>query len=191
MTRLLGKLVLAVTGWRVAGPVPEASRFVLIAAPHTSNWDLLHLLTLAWSCGISVSWMGKHTLFRGLMGPVMRAVGGVPVQRDRRSDLVKQMADVFAQRERLVLTVPPEGTRSRAEYWKSGFYRIALAAEVPIYFGYLDYATKTGGFGSFLKPTGDVKADMDQIRAFYADKVGRYPEAFGPIRLREEAESES
>ena len=163
---------------------------MLIAAPHTSNWDLLHLLALAWSVDIPVSWMGKHTLFRGLLGPLMRAVGGVAVQRDRRNDLVRQMADVFASREQLVLTVPPEATRGRAEYWKSGFYRIAFEAGVPIHLGYLDYPTKTGGFGTSVVPTGDVKADMDLIRAFYADKRGRYPERFGPIRLRDERSSE-
>ena len=189
MRRLLGKLMLAVTGWCIAGDRPDSRRFVLIAAPHTSNWDLFYLLMLAWSVDIPVSWMGKHTLFRGPMGPLMRAVGGVSVRRDRRNDLVKQMADVFASREQLVLTVPPEGTRGLREYWKSGFYRIALAAGVPIHFGYLDYPSKTGGFGSFVVPTGNVEVDMDVIRAFYANKIGRYPERFGPIRLRDETPS--
>jgi 1-acyl-sn-glycerol-3-phosphate acyltransferase len=186
MKRLLGKLITAITGWRVVGDEPEVRKFVLIAAPHTSNWDLLHLLTLAWSAGIDVSWMGKHQLFRGPMGPLMRAVGGVPVRRDRRNDLVRQMAQLFASRDELVLTVPAEATRRRVEYWKSGFYRIAMAAQVPIHFGYLDYPSKTGGFGAFVHPTGDTKADMDVIRAFYADKRGRYPERAGPVRLREE-----
>lgn len=189
MKRLLGKLAIAITGWRVVGPKPDSRRFVLIAAPHTSNWDLFYLLMLAWSVDTSVSWMGKHTLFRGPMGSLMRAVGGVAVQRDRRNDLVKQMVDVFASREQLALIVPPEATRQRVEYWKSGFYRIALAAGVPIYFGYLDYPSKTGGFGSFVMPTGDVAADMAVIRAFYADKTGRYPECFGPCRLRDERSS--
>ena len=186
--RWLGKVVTRVTGWRLVGAQPEARRFVLIAAPHTSNWDLFHLLTLAWSCGISVSWMGKHTLFRGPMGPIMRAVGGVPVRRDRRNDLVAQMAREFGERDELALTIPPEGTRSRAVHWKSGFYRIALAADVPIHLGYLDYPSKTGGFGEWVDPTGDALADMDQIRAFYQGKTGKYPDCFGPIRLREETE---
>jgi 1-acyl-sn-glycerol-3-phosphate acyltransferase len=189
MKRVLGRLVTSITGWRLEGPLPPSRKFVLIAAPHTSNWDLLHLLSLAWSCGISVNWMGKHSLFRGPMGPVMRLVGGVPVRRDRRSGLVEQMAEQFAARETLVLTVPPEATRSRAEHWKSGFYRIALAAGVPIHLGFLDYASKTGGFGTYIEPTGDVRADMEKIRAFYGDKVARYPEDFGPIRLRDEEES--
>ena len=107
---------------------------------------------------------------------------------DRRSGLVEQMAEEFAAREELVLTVPPEATRSRAEYWKSGFYRIAVAAGVPIHLGYLDYASKTGGFGTYCDPSGDVRADMEQIRAFYRDKVALYPEDFGPVRLRDEEE---
>ena len=189
MLRLLGKLVITLTGWRREGPLPDAPRCVLIAAPHTSNWDLLHLLTLAWACGIRISWMGKHTLFRGPLGLLARRLGGVSVHRGRSNDLVRQMADVFASREHLILTVPPEATRSRADYWKSGFYRIALEARVPIYFGYIDYRTKRGGFGSYVEPSGDIVADMDVIRAFYQDKCARYPHAFGPVRLREEVES--
>jgi len=189
--RFLARLVLAITRWRVAPPVPDARHFVLIAAPHTSNWDLLHLLSLAWSVGIPVSWMGKHQLFRGPMGPLMRALGGIPVRRDRRNDLVAQVAALFRESDELVVVVPPEATRGRAEYWKSGFYRIAQAASVPVYMGYLDYATCTGGFGAYFVPSGDLRADMDIVRAFYADKRPRHPECFGPMRLREEGPTDS
>ena len=187
MMRRFGKLVVALTGWRVEGLHPDTPKFVLLAAPHTSNWDLLHLLTLAWSLGIPVAWMGKHTLFRGPLGPLMRALGGVPVRRGQRNDLVQQMAERFDRAERLVLTVQPEATRARAEFWKSGFYQIALAAGVPIHLGYLDYARRAGGFETALVPTGDVDADMDVIRKFYADKCARYPDLVGPMRLREES----
>jgi 1-acyl-sn-glycerol-3-phosphate acyltransferase len=161
-------------------------RCVLIAAPHTSNWDLAYLLALSWVVGVRVSWMGKHALFRGPMGPVMRALGGVPVRRDRRNDLVAQMAAAFAQGPSLVLTVPAEGTRGYTPRWKSGFYRIAQAADVPIVLGYLDYARRRGGFGPQISATGDVKRDMDRIRAFYADKVARHPRFFGPVELAAE-----
>jgi 1-acyl-sn-glycerol-3-phosphate acyltransferase len=161
-------------------------RCVLIAAPHTSNWDLAYLLALSWVVGVRVSWMGKHALFRGPMGPVMRALGGVPVRRDRRNDLVAQMAAAFAQGPSLVLTVPAEGTRGYTPRWKSGFYRIAQAADVPIVLGYLDYARRRGGFGPQISATGDVKRDMDRIRAFYADKVARHPRSFGPVELAAE-----
>ena len=185
LKRRLGQLFLSLTGWAPEGDVlPE--RCVLIAAPHTSNWDLAYLLALTWVVGVRISWMGKHTLFRGPLGPVMRALGGIPVRRDRRGDLVAQMAAAFAQSPSLVLTVPAEGTRRYAPRWKSGFYRIAQAAEVPIVLGYLDYARRRGGFGPHVSATGDVKRDMDRIRAFYADKVARHPECFGPIELEAE-----
>lgn len=185
-TRGAARLVLRATGWETEGERPAPARFVLIAAPHTSNWDLLFLLALAERYGIRVSWMGKHSLFRGPMGPVMRALGGIAVRRHERRNMVEAMADEFAARERLCLVVPAEGTRGRTEYWKSGFYHIARAAGVPIVMGYLDYARRRGGFGPALLPSGDVAADMDHIRAFYSDKTGRYPDRFGPVRLREE-----
>lgn len=186
MKRLLGKMVMRITGWRVVGSVPDTAKLVLIAAPHTSNWDLLHLLTLAWSVDIRVAWMGKHSLFRGPLGLLMRSLGGIPVRRDRRNDLVQQMAERFAEADRLVLTVQPEATRARTEFWKSGFYRIAMTAGVPIHLGFLDYERRTGGFEASVTPTGDIAADMAVIRDFYADKCARYPECVGPVRLREE-----
>jgi 1-acyl-sn-glycerol-3-phosphate acyltransferase len=178
--------VLAATGWQPEGARPSAAKFVLIAAPHTSNWDLLYLLALAAVFGVNVRWMGKHTLFRGPAGPVLRALGGIPIRRHRNENVVQAMARAFAECDELALVVPAEGTRSRAPYWKSGFYHIARSAGVPIVMGYLDYPRRRGGFGPALVPSGDVRADMDRIRAFYADKVGRHPAGSGPVRLREE-----
>jgi 1-acyl-sn-glycerol-3-phosphate acyltransferase len=120
------------------------------------------------------------------MGWLMRAAGGIPVVRSRRNNLVDQAADLLREADSLVLVVPAEGTRGYVPHWKSGFYYIARAAEVPIVMGYLDYARKRGGFGPELIPTDDLRADMDEIRAFYADKVGRHPEWTGEIRLKEE-----
>jgi 1-acyl-sn-glycerol-3-phosphate acyltransferase len=184
--KALANAWLRATGWEPEGARPTAKRFVLIAAPHTSNWDLAYLLALSETFDVRVSWLGKHTLFTPPLGWVMRAVGGIPVIRHKRMNLVAQVAELFAEREELALTVPAEGTRGYAEYWKSGFYRIAQAANVPIVFGYLDYPRRRGGFGGELWPSGDLRADMDVIRAFYADKVGKFPKQFGPIRLREE-----
>jgi 1-acyl-sn-glycerol-3-phosphate acyltransferase len=183
----LAHLVLASRGWRPEGQRPAARKFVLIAAPHTSNWDLLYFLALAAVFHVPVRWLGKHTLFRGPAGPLMRALGGIPVRRERSERLVEAMARVFDAHESLALTVPAEGTRSYATHWRSGFYHIARAARVPIVMGYLDYARRRGGFGPELLPTGDVARDMDRVRAFYADKVGKYPECAGPARLREES----
>ena len=186
VTQFLARLSLRWSGWEAEGEKPAAEKYVLIAAPHTTNWDLFHLLSLAWFLGVKISWMGKEDLFRGPMGTVMRALGGIPVQRDRSTRLVDQMAAVFAASDSLVLTVPAEGTRSYVPYWKSGFYHIAREAQVPIVLGYLDYSRKRGGFGPELIPTGNVREDMEEVRAFYESIVGKYPEKFGAIRLKEE-----
>jgi 1-acyl-sn-glycerol-3-phosphate acyltransferase len=186
LTKRIARAFLRGTGWDTEGGRPVEDRFVLIAAPHTSNWDLAYLLAMASCFDIRVSWMGKHSLFLGPMGWVMRRLGGIPVARHRRGRLVDALAGEFARRDALALVVPAEGTRSYTAHWKSGFYHIARSAGVPIVMGYLDYARKRGGFGPALMPTGDIRADMDQIRDFYADKQGKYPDQFGEIRLKEE-----
>jgi 1-acyl-sn-glycerol-3-phosphate acyltransferase len=186
MSRLLARVFLRLTGWKPEGSRPAARRCVLIAAPHTSNWDLAYLLALASVFGVKISFMAKHTLFRGPMGWAMRRVGGIPVRRHRSENLVEQMAGALASADSLCLVVPAEGTRAYAPHWKSGFYHIARAARVPIVLGYLDYARRRGGFGPELVPTGELSQDMDEIRAFYANKVARYPDQFGPVRLKEE-----
>jgi 1-acyl-sn-glycerol-3-phosphate acyltransferase len=187
VTKLLARAFLRMTGWKPEGHRPAARRYVLIAAPHTSNWDLAYLLALAAVLEVKIAWMGKHQLFHGPMGTVMRKLGGVPVRRGRRNDLVQQMADLIREHDSIALTVPAEGTRGYVPHWKSGFYHIASRAEVPIVLGYLDYARKRGGFGPEIIPTGDVRQDMDEIRAFYADKRGRHPELEGAVRLKEES----
>jgi 1-acyl-sn-glycerol-3-phosphate acyltransferase len=184
--RLLASLFLRVTGWKAEGARPAAASYVLIAAPHTSNWDLLYFLAISWHLGVKVAWMGKDSLFRGPMGAIMRALGGISIRRDRSSNVVEQLAQVFAERDSLVLTVPAEGTRNYVPHWKSGFYHIARRAGVPIVLGYLDYSRKCGGFGPELIPTGNLREDMEEVRAFYSDIQGRYPAKFGEILLKEE-----
>jgi 1-acyl-sn-glycerol-3-phosphate acyltransferase len=144
------------------------------------------MLALATLLDVDVSFMAKHTLFRGPMGWVMRRVGGIPVRRHRHENVVEQMARQLQGPDPLCLIVPAEGTRGYVPHWKSGFYHIAGAAGVPIVMGYLDYARRRGGFGPELIPTGDVRQDMDEIRSFYGDKIGRHPARFGAIRLKEE-----
>ncbi|MBT9557571.1 MAG: lysophospholipid acyltransferase family protein [Myxococcales bacterium] len=180
------KTYLKLSGWKLVDPPPDLPKYVLIAAPHTTNWDLVYMQAVGYSNRMGVSWMGKHTLFKPPFGPIMRAMGGVPVVRHERRNMVDQIADEFAKRDRFIIAIPPEATRKRAEYWRSGFYHIAKAAGVPVVLGYLDYAKKEAGFGPPLYPSGDIKKDMDIIRAFYAGKVGKYPDQFGPIRLKEE-----
>jgi 1-acyl-sn-glycerol-3-phosphate acyltransferase len=187
MFKLIARMFLWATGWKPEGEAPAAQKFVLIAAPHTSNWDLPYLLALAAIFDVKVSWMGKHTLFKPPFGPIMKALGGIPIRRNLRENMVKQMARAFAESDSLALVVPTEGTRGRVPHWKSGFYHIATLARVPIVMGYLDYARRRGGFGPALLPSGDLGVDMDEIRSFYADKVGKYPELFGEVRLKEES----
>lgn len=184
----IGQAVLRLGGWAFEGPVPATQRYVLIAAPHTSNWDFVYMMAMAWALGIRLSWMGKASLFVFPLGVLFKALGGLPIRRDMRANLVEQSVARFTPGSDLVLAVPAEGTRGRGTTWRSGFYHIARLAEVPIVLGYLDYARKRGGLGPELRPSGDVRADMDIVRAFYADKVGRHPSLFTVPRLAEEAE---
>jgi 1-acyl-sn-glycerol-3-phosphate acyltransferase len=187
VTRLIARLWLALWRFRAVEPATTIpARCVIIAAPHTTNWDFPMMLALAKVSGIKLTWLGKNELFRGPMGPIMRKLGGVPVVRDKAGTMVADLVAELAKQDTLRLLVPAEGTRSRSEYWKSGFYRIARAAEVPILFGFIDHATHTGGFGSAMLPTNDVRADMDKVRAFYADKAGLRPGNSGIPRLAEE-----
>jgi len=157
--------------------------------PHTSNWDGLLLIFLAQSVGLEMRWLIKNTWMKGPVGAVLDGVGAVGVDRSRSTGLVDQMVAEFARRESFVLAIPPEGTRKRSDYWKSGFYHIARGANVPVVLGYLDYARKRGGLGELMTLTGDVHADMDRIRAFYTKLAPTPydPSKFGPIRLREES----
>ena len=138
---------------------------MLIAAPHTTNWDFPYLLAFAEHFGMRISWLGKASLFRGPLGPIMRGLGGIPIERSRSENRVASMAKIFERYEDLGLVVPVEATRSRTDHWKSGFYYIALTAGVPVVMGFLDYARKRGGIGPAFMPTGDVARDMDAVRA--------------------------
>jgi 1-acyl-sn-glycerol-3-phosphate acyltransferase len=187
MGRLVARIFLGIAGWKLAGDAPAVKqRYVLIAAPHTSNWDLPYLIAFALLCQLRISFMAKHSLFKPPFGWFMRLLGGIPVVRHRRGNLVDEIAEWFSERDELILVVPAEGTRSRTDYWKSGFYHIARSACVPIVCSYLDYEKRLGGFGPVIVPSGDVRKDMDEIRSFYAGKVGAYPELFAEPRLREE-----
>lgn len=179
---------LDLAGWKFETGKPEVRKYVLLCWPHTSNWDGLLLVTLGRSIGLELEWMVKESWVNGPFGPVVKRIGAVPVNRSRSTNMVDQMVEQFRKRDSLVLAIPPEGTRSRVDYWKSGFYRIALGASVPVVPGYLDFSRKRAGLGPPIAMTGDVDADMDAIRAFYTaqNPIGRDPRKVGPIRLREE-----
>lgn len=182
----VGKLWLRAFGWSVTGKLPECDKYVLVAAPHTSNWDFPFMLAAAAVLRFRVSWMGKNTLFKKPFGGMMQALGGIPIDRSRPSGVVLQIVRRFEESGGLALVIPPSGTRKKREYWKSGFYWIAHTAQVPIVCAYLDFKKKEGGLGPTIIPSGDVKADMGRIREFYAGKQGKYPELTSRIRLREE-----
>ncbi len=184
----MAKVWLRLFGWRVDGAETPPARCVMVAAPHTSNWDLPFMLAIATVLGLKVRWLGKHTIFRGGVGWLFRALGGMPVDRRAAHGLVAQVVDVFGKSDKLILVVPPKGTRGRTKYWKSGFYRIALGANVPVCLGYLDFKRRCGGMGKVVTLTGDVVADMNRIRAFYRGIEGKYPHLESEPRLREEDE---
>lgn len=186
MMKALANLLLRIGGWRVEGEPPAARKYVLIAAPHTSNWDFIWVLSFGFHYGIKIRWVGKHTLFRWPYGWFMRMLGGVSVRRDRRQNFVKQMADALVAADSMCLVVPVEGTRGYVDHWKSGFYHIARTAGVPIVMSFLDYSRKVGGIGPTLEPTGNIRRDMDILRAFYAGKIGKVPANTSAIRLAEE-----
>jgi 1-acyl-sn-glycerol-3-phosphate acyltransferase len=186
LARGLGRLYLRLSGWRVEGRIPEGGKAVVIAAPHTSNWDLPLMLGVSYVLGIRPAWLGKRELFRWPFGGLMRWLGGLPVDRRVRQNLVEQVVARFDAVDLLYLVIPPSGTRNRATHWKSGFYHIACGAKVPILCAFLDYRRRVGGIGAVIQPSGDLAADMDGIRASYEGVTGKFPALDTPIRLLEE-----
>jgi 1-acyl-sn-glycerol-3-phosphate acyltransferase len=190
MTKAIGLLMLKLFGWKKGEAPPQEDKYVLIASPHTTNWDFPFMMMYAFIYGMNISWMGKQALFRWPWGWFFKLMGGLPVNRTGSNNLVQQLAETFQEHDKLILVIPSAGTRSYRDYWKSGFYFIAKEAGVPIVPGYLDYKNKVGGFGPPLHPTVDLVADMDVLREFYKDKAGKYPEKTSRIRLRQEDEEQ-
>ena len=172
------RMALRLTGWRLVGGAPTVPKYVLIAAPHTSNWDFPVALMVCFTLRLRVYWMGKDSLFPPLVGGVMRWLGGIPVNRARSGNLVQATVDAYNSNARLIVIVPPEGTRSKVTQWKTGFYYIAQGAGVPIALGYLDFRKKEAGLSRMIQPSGDIAADMVEIQAFYAGITGKNPGKF-------------
>ena len=176
--------ILRLLGWRVHGQAPDIKKYVLIAAPHTSNWDFPFTLMVCFALRLRVYWMGKASLFPPGLGPVMRWLGGIPVNREKSGNLVQATIDAFTHAERLTVIVPPEGTRDKVSQWKTGFYYIALGAKVPILLGFLDFKDKVGGVAHLFHPTGDIELDMRTIKEFYRGYTGKHPQQFGDDTVR-------
>lgn len=179
----IARMILRLSGWRTHIIPPHASSYVLIGAPHTSNWDFVLALALKTVERIPIRIMGKDSLFRWPMGVFMRAIGAIPVNRRERTSLVDQVAAKFDEHKDFVIGISPEGTRKKTSHWRTGFYYIALKARVPIVMAYLDYKNKIVGIGPSIKPSGDIKADFEKISDFYSGICGKFPDKQGKIEL--------
>lgn len=184
MRRSAAGWLLRVTGWKVVGEVPREG--VLIGAPHTSYWDFVLMLLVMWRAGVPPRALVKKEVFRGPLGWLVRRLGGIPVDRQNPVGVVRELTRQARSGEPFLLIIAPEGTRSASPYWKSGFYRLARAARLPVTLGFVDGPSRTVGVGPTIRPTGDVVADMDVIREFYADKRGLHPAQSSEPKLREE-----
>ena len=189
MLKPLATLWLKLNGWEAHIDDPSLQKCVVVAAPHTSNWDMPYTMTVGIKLDLDINWLGKHSLFKPPWGGFMRFLGGIPIDRSRSANYVEVLAREFEKRDRMVLVLAAEGTRSRTEFWRSGFYHIAKAADVPIVAGYMDYKAKRGGLGRVIYPIGTQKEVMDQLREFYEGIEGYNDDWFGPVRLKNEDET--
>ena len=178
LSRAIGKAVMRSCGWKIEGEFPNVPKCVIVAAPHTSNWDFFYGICAAFAIGLRLDWIGKHTLFRWPFGRFMRLLGGTPVNREETHGVVEQIVETMNARDGFSLCLAPEGTRKRVGRWKTGFYHVAIKARVPILLAYIDYERKVIGFSPTIEPTGDIEREMAEIQGFYRDRVPRYPAQF-------------
>ncbi|MGI9609530.1 MAG: 1-acyl-sn-glycerol-3-phosphate acyltransferase [Acidimicrobiia bacterium] len=190
MKSRIARWILRVWGFELVGSRPEAEHSVMIASPHTSNWDFPIALLIGWALELDMRWLGKKEMFPPVIGALWRRFGGIPVDRRSAGSMVDDMVQLFTPGERMCVVIPVAGTRGHTPHWKSGFYRIARAANVPVVPAFVDYTRKTCGAGEPIELTGDVTADMDKFRAFYSGIEGKHPDDDGPIVLREELDDQ-
>jgi len=185
LARLAG-FFLRLAGWQVVGQLPAQKKFITIVAPHTSNWDFFVGLALGlhWQAMGKTIWFGKHTIFVGVIGRILRAMGGIPIDRSKPHRVVPQTIAAIRSRDELILALAPEGTRKWTDHWKSGFYLIALKTQLPVALAFIDYKNKRVGIGPTVQFTGQQDADWDLLRKFYQKEWARYPADFSEIRPR-------
>ena len=176
---LIAKGLIKFGGWKIVGQPPAEKKYIIIAAPHTSNWDFYWCMTAAIASKWPIYWVGKHSLFKGIAKPLLTWLGGIPIDRKHASNAVDAYCELIAEQERISLVIAPEGTRSLQTKWKTGFYRIAIQAKIPIALGFADFKKKEVGFGFCFKPCGDYSKDISIIHSFYKQKTPKYPENFG------------
>lgn len=185
LPRRCARGLLALIGWRSVLVWPPAPKGIIIVYPHTSNWDFIIGVLYKFGAGLPARWVGKDTIFRWPLRWLFHRLGGIPVDRRAPGGIVRSLLNEFGRQDWMWLALAPEGTRSRTDYWKSGFYRIAVMGGLPVGLGYIDYATRTIGIDTYLTLSGDEQWDLERIREFYADKHGRRPQHASDIRLRE------
>jgi 1-acyl-sn-glycerol-3-phosphate acyltransferase len=179
MKAFLGKSILKILGWKSDYPKKyQIDKFVIIAAPHTSNWDLVYALAVFWKYKIPVKYFIKDSFTKGLHGYIFKALGAIGVNRSKTGNLVHHAAATIKKMDRIALMVPAEGTRSKVKKWKTGFYHIAKKADVPVALGYLDYKNKIAGVGDLINLTSDFEKDMEKIETFYSNITAKYPEKY-------------
>lgn len=172
-------------GWKANYYDPGTNKYICVVWPHTSNLDFFigFIFSRAYPLP-NPNFFAKDSLFKGTFGPIWRWLGGIPVVRDRSTNFVDQVAAEFQRRDKIMIAITPEGTRKHTEYWRSGFYYIALAAKTPLVLASMDYSKRLITYGKTLMPTGDLDADLERIREFYAGVMGRHPERQGEIRMK-------
>ncbi|MBM4344013.1 MAG: 1-acyl-sn-glycerol-3-phosphate acyltransferase [Deltaproteobacteria bacterium] len=184
LRRATGRAWLQRGGWTTHGVLPDVPRAVLVCYPHTSNWDFAALLFLMQALDVEPAWVGKDSLFRPPVGRLTRALGGIAVQRGANANQSQRVAEAMLRMDQCLLAIAPEGTRHHCTRWKTGFWHIARAAEVPLVLGFLDYARRQVGFGPLLLPSDDIDADFVRIAPFFEGVLGKFPDQQGPIALR-------
>jgi 1-acyl-sn-glycerol-3-phosphate acyltransferase len=187
-SRALARWLMRRIGWDIEGNLPDCPRFVFVVAPHTSNWDFPIGVLAMFAFGVRMNWLGKHTLFFFPVAPILRWLGGEPVDRSAHHGTVGAAIDRFRTRRQWVLAVSPEGTRKRVERWKTGFYRIAAGADVPMVAAWIDYSRRRIGLGPPLVPGPDEAADMVAMGRFFRKEMARYPARYaedGPLHTAE------
>ncbi len=184
LLKTIALLFIALAGWKAQGDLHLLpKKFVAILAPHTSNWDLIFIMGVLFALGLKFNWFAKKEAFRWPIGGLFKQLGGIPIERSTNKNTVQQTVELIRSRDRVVIGIAPEGTRSNAKYWKTGFYHIAHQAAVPIVFAFLDYDRKVGGLGQQMVTTGDIEEDLKVIRNYYKDITPKYPELVGEIAI--------
>jgi 1-acyl-sn-glycerol-3-phosphate acyltransferase len=182
----IGRIALGLFGWKAMGEVPASGKFVLVGAPHTSNWDFPIAIAASFVYRIKIHWLGKDSLFHWPFGWLMRKLGGIPIDRSHPHGVVRQLKRKYDESDNLIIVIAAKGTRKKTQYWKSGFYWLAHSAQVPILCSFYNYEKKEVHIGLMVLPSNDIKKDMDILREYFSDMRGKYPELEDNIRLKEE-----